>query len=233
MELKEVNVMETRIKCLPVYILVDTSHSMSQYEDVLNAMIESLYDELIISPRISDFAHVSVISYNSQAEVVLEMTDLQVLDQLPQLGCGGYTNFAAAIRLLRQRIEEDVPRLNDSGRAVLRPVAFLLTDGQPTDERGQLSDAWKPEFAALVESSYRRHPHVVPFGYGGATAAVVTELATIPGAAYLANDTKTADALKKIMAALLNTLVASARDNALRLPTQVEGFIQVSRDVVE
>jgi uncharacterized protein YegL len=225
--------MTTQVKCLPVYILVDTSHSMSQYEDVLNQTIESLYDELIISPRISEFAHVSIISYNTSAEVVLDMTDLQAMDALPQLGCGGVTNFTAAIRLLRQRIEEDVPRLNDSGRQVLRPVAFLLTDGQPTDDEGYPSDGWKPEFASLVDKSYRRHPNVVPFGYGQATAAVVTQLSTIPGAAFLAQDTSTGDALKNIMTALLSSLVASARENALRLPTQVEGFIQVSPDVVE
>jgi len=225
--------MTTQVKCLPVYILVDTSHSMSQYEDVLNQTIESLYDELIISPRISEFAHVSIISYNTSAEVVLDMTDLQAMDALPQLGCGGVTNFTAAIRLLRQRIEEDVPRLSESGRQVLRPVAFLLTDGQPTDDQGYPSDGWKPEFASLVDTSYRRHPHMVPFGYGQATAAVITQLSTIPGAAFLAQDTSTGDALKNIMTALLSSLVASARENALRLPTQVEGFIQVSPDVVE
>jgi uncharacterized protein YegL len=225
--------MATKVKCLPVYILVDTSQSMSQYEDVLNETIESLYDELIISPRISEFAHVSIISYNTDAEVVLDMTDLQAMDALPQLGCGGVTNFTAAIRLLRERIEEDVPRLNDSGREVLRPVAFLLTDGQPTNDQGYPSDSWIPEFASLVDKSYRRHPNMVPFGYGLATAAVVTQLSTIPGAAFLAKDTSTADALKNIMTALLNSLVASARENALRLPTQVEGFIQVSPDVVE
>ena len=223
----------TKVKCLPVYILIDTSGSMSRFEDVLNETVEHLYDELITSRRISEFAFVSIISYNNSAEVVLEMTDIQLMNALPQLGCGGVTNFTAAIRLLRQRIEQDVPRLNDSGREVLRPVVFLMTDGQPTDEKGVLSDNWKPEFASLVDKSYRRHPNVVPFGYGSATAAVVTEISTIPGAAFLAKDTSTGEALKQIMTALLNSLVASARANALRLPTQVEGFIQVSPDVVE
>jgi uncharacterized protein YegL len=224
--------MATKVRCLPVYILIDTSKSMSPFEDVLNDTIEHLYDELITSRRISEFAFVSIISYNNSAEVVLEMTDIQSMNALPQLGCGGVTNFTAAIRLLRQRIEQDVPRLN-SEREVLRPVVFLLTDGQPTNDQGRLSDSWKPEFSTLVDKSYRRHPNVVPFGYGAATAAVMTEISTIPGAAFLAKDTSTGEALKKIMTALLNSLVASARANALRLPTQVEGFIQVSPDVVE
>ena len=78
--------------------------------------------------------------------------------------------------------------LNDSGRQVLRPVAFLLTDGQPADESGRLSDNWKCTYASLVDRSYRRHPNVVPFGYGGATADLLNEISTIPGIAFLAKD---------------------------------------------
>lgn len=225
--------METKVNCLPVYIVIDTSQSMSAFEDVLNDTIESLYDDLITSPRISEFAHVSILSYNTDAEVVLQMTDLQSMDALPQLQCGGVTNFVKALRLLRERIEEDVPQLNEAGREVLRPVAFLLTDGQPTDEIGRLSENWKPDYAALVDRSYRRHPNVVPFGYGNATADILSEVSTIPGAAFLAKEGGTADALRKIIPALLNTLVASARDNELRLPTEVDGFIRVSPEIVE
>jgi uncharacterized protein YegL len=224
---------ETKVNCLPVYIVIDTSQSMSSFEDVLNDTIESLYDDLITSPRISDFAHVSILSYNTDAEVVLQMTDVQSMSALPQLQCGGVTNFVKALRLLRERIEADVPQLNSAGREVLRPVAFLLTDGMPTDETGHLSDHWKSDYAALVDKGYRRHPNVVPFGYGAATAEILNEVATIPGAAFLAKEGGTADALKKIIPALLNTLVASARDNELRLPAEVDGFIRVSPEIVE
>ncbi len=225
--------MDAKVNCLPVYILIDTSHSMTPFEDVLNETIETLYDELITSPRISEFAYVSILSYNTEAEVVLQMTDLQAMDALPQLSCGGVTNFLGALRLLRQRIEADVPQLSEEGREVLRPVAFLLTDGQPTDETGHFTNNWKADYEALIDKSYRRHPNVVPFGYGTATADIINEISTIPGAAYLAKDGGTAEALRKIIPALLNTLVASARDNALRLPAEVDGFIRVSRDIVD
>src|SRR5260370_23021746 len=105
--------------------MIDTSQSMTPFEDVLNETIETLYDELITSPRISEFAHVSILSYNTEAEVVLQMTDLQSLDALPQLQCGGVTHFVKALRLLRPRIEHDVPQLNESGREVRRPVAMF------------------------------------------------------------------------------------------------------------
>ena len=221
------------MNCLPVYIMIDTSHSMTPFEDVLNETIESLYDELITSPRISEFAFVSILSYNTDAEVVLQMTDLQSLDALPQLACGGVTNFVKALQLLRGRIEEDIPWLSDAGREVLRPVAFLLTDGQSTDDQGHLSDNWRSEYAAVVDKSYRRHPNMVPFGYGAATAADLKDISTIPGAAFLAKGGQTGDALRKIIPALLNTLVASAKDHQLRLPAEVDGFIRVSPEIVD
>lgn len=225
--------METKVKCLPVYIMIDTSGSMTPFADVLNETIETLHDQLITSPRICEFAHVSILSYNTDAEVLLKMTDLQELEALPEVECGGATNFAKALRLLRSRIDEDVPQLNDAGREVLRPVAFLFTDGQPTDEQGVPTDNWKRDYAALVDKSYRRHPNIVPFGYGAATAEILNELSTIPGAAYLAKERGPADALRNIIPALMNTLVASARDNELRLPADVDGFIRVSPEIIE
>jgi len=224
---------QTRVNCLPTYILIDTSSSMKKVEDSLNDTIEYLYDELITSPRISDFAHVSLITFNTDARVVLEMTDIQSIDRLPRLECQGVTNFTRAFQVLRDCIDRDVSQLTTAGREVLRPVAFVLTDGQPTDSDGHLSDDWLAEYGRLVDSGWRRHPHVVPFGFGDATAEVLRTMATIDGFAFLARDSGNSEALQRIFGTLLNTLVASAQHNALQLPTSVEGFIRVSEDIIE
>ena len=63
----------TQVKCLPVYIVLDTSSSMKKHEQLLNDSIERLYDELVTSPRVSDFVQLSIISFNTKAEVVLPM----------------------------------------------------------------------------------------------------------------------------------------------------------------
>jgi uncharacterized protein YegL len=220
------------MNCLPVYVIIDTSQSMSPFESMLNQGIESLYDELITSPRISDFAYVSIISFNTGAEVVMQMTDLQSMNALPQVSCGGVTYFNAAIELLRQRIDQDVPYLKNSGRQVLRPVAFLLTDGVPTDTRGQRTQEWRPDYQALVSKSYPNHPNVVPFGYGQASPQFLQDIATLPNAAFLAKDGGTDSALQKVIPALLNTLIASANDNALSLPAEVDGYIRVSNEIL-
>jgi uncharacterized protein YegL len=76
---------QTKVNCLPTYILIDTSSSMKSTEGTLSETLEYLYDELIMSPRISDFAHVSIIGFNTDAHVVLKMTDIQQITALPQL----------------------------------------------------------------------------------------------------------------------------------------------------
>jgi uncharacterized protein YegL len=224
--------MDNKVKCLPVYILIDTSQSMAPYEDVLNSSIESLYDTLITSPRISDFAKLCLISYNTNADVIVPMKDIQSLDALPQLRCGGVTDFTQALDLLRTLIDKDVPELGTQHQ-VLRPVAFVLTDGQPTDRDGHLSDAWRSGYASLVDRGNPRRPNMVPFGYGHASADTMKQIATIPGAAFLAKDDDTSDALNNVIPALLNSLVTSARAGALHLPTEVEGFIRVEDELVD
>jgi uncharacterized protein YegL len=218
--------------CLPVYVLIDTSKSMAPFEAMLNEGIVSLYDELITSPRICDFAHVSIISFNTGAEVVMQMTDLQSMKALPEVICGGVTYFNAAIALLRQRIDDDVPALKSAGRQVHRPVAFLLTDGVPTGRDGLASNEWRADYQELVSKSYANHPNVVPFGYGQASPQFLSEIATLPNGAFLAKDGGTEGALKKVIPALLNTLIISAKDNTLSVPTEVDGYIRVSNDVL-
>lgn len=220
--------------CLPVYIVIDTSYSMRDHQDMLNSGIESLFDQIITSPRISDFAHISIISFNTDAEVILRMTDVKSMTALPQMECGGVTALGKALSLVRQRIEDDVPALTSSGLQVLRPVVFLLTDGQPTDSDGYQSDEWKDDYDKLVDEAYRRHPRIVPFGYGAATITTLNEIATkSPGVVFLAEDNSTADALSKVIPALLNTLVASARDDTLSIPAEVDGYIRVAKEIID
>jgi uncharacterized protein YegL len=232
--MNEPSLAHSKVKCLPTYVLIDTSGSMKPSEDALNETLEHLYNELFESPRISEFAHISIISFNNEAHVILPMTDIQQVTALPQLGCSGVTDFGKVFRRLRACIEDDVPALNRAGRAVLRPLAFLLTDGQPTDATGRATQAWRPDYQALVDHNWRRRPNIVTFGFGNATADVLSDIATKQGAAFLAQDRgKANEALKRIFVTVLNTLVASARENELRIPAEVDGFIRVSPEFVD
>lgn len=206
--------------CLPTYIVVDTSHSMLQHHAVLNQALENVIEAVANSPRLAEFAHISVISFNADAHLVLPMTDVQDLAVIPQVTCGGSTAYAKAFRLVRQRIEADVPELNALGRGVLRPAVFLLTDGEPTDTD------WRQAFTELTDPDWKRRPHVITFGFGGAHAAVLGSVAT--KRAFIANDAiNETEAITTFLGELLNTLVASSHSARLELPAEIDGFDDV------
>jgi uncharacterized protein YegL len=216
-----------KTKCLPTYLLLDTSDSMADHEQTMNETLEHVYFSLVESPRIAEFAHISIISFNTDPHLVLEMTDIEEIRALPALSCSGLTNFGPAFDLLRERINIDVPTLKSMGMAVLRPTAFMLTDGRPSD-----AETWAARFAELVDPAWPRRPHVITFGFGDATSESIGGMAT--KAAFLAKDNlREKEALTGILTTLLNTLVASAPAGELVIPTNLPGFERVPVDYVE
>lgn len=218
--------MVTRTKCLPTYLVFDTSGSMQPHQSLLNETLEYLYNAVVESPRVSEFAHMSIISFNTEAHVVVEMTDIQDLRSLPQFTCGGKTSYSAVFRRLREQIDIDVPKLNADGKGVLRPAVFLMTDGAPTDAD------WLDAFQDLVAPDWRRHPHVITYGFGTAPPEILAKIAT-KGAFIAEQQTENRQAITEVITSMLRTLVASAKAERLQIPTDIEGFTSVPLEYMD
>jgi uncharacterized protein YegL len=207
----------TRQKCLPTYLVIDVSASMQPHQQALNNTLKKLHAALVQSPRVSEFAHISIIGFSTQPWLVIEMVDMELVPEMPDVMCDGATNYGATFEFVRQRIDIDLPALNAQGKAVLRPCVFFLTDGVPTDNN------WEAAFRWLVDKSWNRRPHVITYGFGAASAHVLGKVAT--KGAFLADGTEAQDeALARAMNSLLNTLVASARTEEMQLPLQTPGY---------
>ncbi|EFC83774.1 VWA domain-containing protein [Parafrankia sp. EUN1f] len=214
-------------RCLPTYAVLDTSKSMSRFQQLLNDTLENVYDGLWAKPAVSEFAHLSIISFNTDAHVILPMSDIGKIDSLPMLACGGSTNYGKAFRLIATQIDKDVTALRAQGRKVLRPAVFFITDGAPQD-----AGVWESEFAKLTAPDWPRHPHVITFGFGDANEAVLRRIST--KSAFKAEPgVSQQDALVKVLVTLLNTLINSANSQNLALPTDIEGFRPIPIEFVD
>lgn len=216
-----------KVKGLPTYLVLDTSGSMDPYEQLLNDTLMQIYDTIDTSPQVSEFIHLSVISFNTQPHVVMGMEDLDDVQSLPTVSCGGMTNFGLMFELIRNRIEADVRAMASKGLRVLRPVVFILTDGIPSDD-----PSWQDQLAELTDRSWKAYPNIITYGFGNAREDVLGRIANI--AAFAAE--KGADnraALAEALTSMLNSLVASAKTRDFQVPEEVKGYRSIPVEYVD
>ncbi len=143
---------------LPVYLLLDTSGSMSG--DPIEAVrqgVKALISELRGDPQALETAYLSVITFASTAQQVSPLTELMLFKE-PQISAGGSTSLGGALRLLTQCIKNEVRKSTETQKGDWKPLVFLLTDGAPTDEwreaAAELKNAKPANIIACAAGSY-------------------------------------------------------------------------------
>lgn len=119
---------------LPVYLVLDVSGSMhgEPIEAVRNGM-QILASTLRTDPYALETAYLSVITFDGEARQVVPLTEL-VAFQPPQIDSGSTTALGAALRVTKECIEREVQRTTADAKGDWKPLVFLMTDGQPTDD---------------------------------------------------------------------------------------------------
>jgi uncharacterized protein YegL len=122
------------VRRLPVYLLVDCSGSM--YGEPICAVtmgIKALVSDLRNDPQALETAALSVIKFNGGATQVVPLTDLTEFQE-PTLEASGGTSLGAGLRLLLECVNREVKKSSPTEKGDWKPLVFLLTDGQPTDQ---------------------------------------------------------------------------------------------------
>jgi len=119
---------------LPVYLMIDTSGSMSgePIEAVKNG-IHVLVSTLRQDPYALETAYLSVVTFDSQARQLVPLTDLASF-QSPVVSAGGGTSLGAGLQLLAQCIDNEVAKTSETQKGDWKPLVFIMTDGVPTDQ---------------------------------------------------------------------------------------------------
>lgn len=215
----------THSKCLPIYLAIDTSASMAPHMEAVNGMLDQLYDTMLTSPRVSEFAWLSIISFNTESHLVMPLMDAQIVDALPVFTSGGLSNYGGAFRFIRHRIDTDIPALREEGKLVLRPAVIFISSGEPTDS------TWLESREILHDLSWRKRPHIFTIGFGESGISVLTRVASRQ--AFIADSTAHGGLLTSAIGSLANTSISSGARSSLVLPREVEGFRSIPLEFID
>jgi uncharacterized protein YegL len=127
---------------LPVYLMLDTSGSMTgEPIEACRQGIKALLSDLRSDPQALETAYLSVITFSNGAQQVSPLTELSLFTE-PTLTASGATSLGEALRVLQESINREVRKSTPTQKGDWKPLVFLMTDGQPTDN-------WQPEADAV------------------------------------------------------------------------------------
>ena len=153
---------------LPVYLLLDTSGSMSgePIEAVKNG-VQVMISSLRQNPQAIETAFISIITFGTTADQIIPLTDLASF-QMVDLRASGTTSLGEALRLVANKIDTEVGKTTAEQKGDWKPLVFIMTDGLPTDD-------WK---AGLTEFKKRKTAFTVACAAGNKADANILKQIT-------------------------------------------------------
>ncbi len=119
---------------LPVYLLLDCSGSM--YGEPIEAVkngVQVLVSTLRQDPYALETAYLSIITFDSSAQQVSPLTELAAFQQ-PNIQASGCTALGEALALLSKKADQEVTKTTAEQKGDWKPLVFIMTDGEPTDD---------------------------------------------------------------------------------------------------
>lgn len=131
---------------LPIYFLVDVSESMvgtpiEQVQEGMRTIIQSLRTD----PYALETVFVSIIAFAGRPQVLSPLTELYKFYP-PVFPIGGGTSLGAGLECLMDDIDRNVRKTTLEEKGDWKPIVFLFTDGNPTDEYAAAFRRWNEKY---------------------------------------------------------------------------------------
>jgi uncharacterized protein YegL len=105
----------------------------------VNQGLAGLIGDLRSNPMALETAAISIITFASSATQITPLTDVLSF-QIPKLRMGSGTSLGAALRIWLDCMDREVIRTDAQQKGDYKPICFLLTDGEPTDDWEETAD---------------------------------------------------------------------------------------------
>ncbi len=150
---------------LPVYLLLDTSGSMAgdPIRDV-RLGVETFKEQVANDPFAEETVHVGVITFGEEAEFVtkglIPIGKFRDEFNTESLSANGQTPLGQALWLLEESLDKDIKAPVKGGdKGDWKPLIFILTDGEPTDE-------WRKPREAILNRQQKKVINIITVGCG-------------------------------------------------------------------
>lgn len=136
---------------LPIFLVVDISESMAgESHRQMQEGIQRLVQRLRCDPYALESVYISVIAFAGAAGVIAPLTELMAF-YAPRLPMGSGTSLGAALNVTMDEIQRNVVLSQADKKGDFKPLVYVLSDGQATDDVQQAIARWQTQFKSRAK----------------------------------------------------------------------------------
>jgi len=150
---------------LPVYLLLDTSGSMAGAPiQALRLGVEQFKKEVKSDPFAKESVYMGIITFGGEAEFVtkglVQFEEFYSEFRTDSLAADGQTPLGQGLWLLIESLDKDIRSSVKGGeKGDWKPLIFILTDGEPTDE-------WQEPRQVILNRTSKKVINMITVGCG-------------------------------------------------------------------
>lgn len=158
----------------PIYLVFDPANQGEpSMVDFANQLIVKIFREIHSDPVFDIICRIRIVEIRDNAESILPLSQLSNISTSPGIFESPVASLHSVFENLKIWISDDVTKLQEEGRRVLRPIVFVFLG------RSTYQDDWRDAHRELTDRTFFRFaPNIFCFGTCDVNSQVIHDIAS-------------------------------------------------------